>query len=270
MAGLTVPEIKREIESKLQGRAIEPQVIVSMVEQNATTVTVIGDTVGSNTLKLTGAGERILDMISKVGGLKSPAFETFVTLQRKGRSATMYFPALISNPEENVFVRPGDLIYVNREQRKFVAAGAIGASTGTSISNNQTLTGAIGLFSFDQEHLSLNEAIAKAGGLLDYRADPAQVYLYRIERRNTLERMGVNLSNFPPSQQAIPTVYRADFRDPSSFIFSQRFPMRNKDTIYVGNADAVELSKAFAYIRDWTSTGAGVAGDANIVAWHGP
>jgi polysaccharide export outer membrane protein len=272
VAGQTVPEIERQIESKLASRAIEPQVVLTMVEQNAGTVAVVGDALSvSNTIKLSSSGERILDLVSKVGGLKFPPYDAFVTLQRKNRSATVHFPTLVAHPEENVFVRPGDLVYVYRDQRKYVAAGAIGASTGgASIAGNQTLVGAVGLFSFDQEHLSLNEAIAKAGGLLDDRADPAQVFLYRIERRKVLERMGVDLSGFAPNQEMIPTVYRANFRDPSSFLYAQRFPMRNKDTIYVGNAQANEFTKFLVYVNAVTGTMSGVAADANVVLHHGP
>jgi hypothetical protein len=38
--------------------------------------------------------------------------------------------------------------------------------------------------------------------------------------------------------------------DPSSSLFAQRFPMRDKDAIYVGNAEAIEVSKAFVYLRE--------------------
>ena len=51
----------------------------------------------------------------------------------------------------------------------------------------------------------------------------------------------------------IPAIYRANFRDPSSFLFAQKFPMRDRDTIYVGNAEAIEVSKLFAYLQLWTS-----------------
>lgn len=272
VAGRTVPEIEREVESKLANRVIEPQVILTVVEQNAGTVNVAGDAINaSNRIPLSGSGERILDLISKAGGLKYPAYDTFVTLQRKNRSGTVYFPTLINNPEDNVFARPGDVIYVYRNQRKFVAAGAVGATTGTSLtSGGQNLVQAVGLFPFDQEHLSLNEALGKAGGLIDFRADPRQVFLYRMERRRTLEGVGVDLSHFAPNQQLIPTVYRADFRDPSSYLFAQRFPMRNKDTIYVGNADANEVAKVFGYITLWTGTAATVAANSNTVAFGGP
>ncbi len=276
VSGRTMTEIESDIESRLSKRALEPQVIVSMIEQNAGTVTVLGDATGAAKVHLTGAGETVLDVISKAGGLKYPPYNAVITLTRKKRSATVRFSQLIRDPGDNVFVQPGDLIYVYQQPKRFLALGAVGASTGAaSLSGGTTLAsssivGAIGQFSFDQERLSLNEAIGKAGGLIDDRADPAQVFLYRFESRKSLERMGVDLGNFAPDQRVIPTVYRANFRDPSSFLFAQKFPMRDKDTIYVGNAEAIEVSKVFTYVRLWTSTAAGVAGDANIVAWHGP
>ena len=67
------------------------------------------------------------------------------------------------------------MIYVYREQQKYVAIGALGSTTLT--------TGLTGQYAFEQEKLSLNEAVAKAGGLLDSRANPGQVFLYRMEYR---------------------------------------------------------------------------------------
>jgi polysaccharide export outer membrane protein len=154
-------------------------------------------------------------------------------------------------------VAPGDILYVYREQQKFVAIGAFGSGGQTSGLTNQ--------FDFGQERLSLNEAMAKAGGLLDNRADPRQVFLYRVEYRESLESLGVDLTKFPPTQRLIPTIYRANFRDPSSFFFAQAFPMRHKDIIYVTNADSVEVIKFLDYIRVITSTVADVSVDALVI-----
>ncbi len=256
-AGRTVPEIERDIERKLASRAVEPQVVVSVVDQNAAAVSVLGDTLnGSNQFKLSGAGERIVDLISRAGGTKYPGYDLFVTLQRHGRRATVHFPTLISDPEENIFVLPGDTIYVYRKQQKFVAVGALGTAGQD--------TGVTGQFAFDQEHLSLIEALAKAGGLLDTRANPAQVFIYRIEHREALERIGVDLSNFASDQNLVPTVYRANFRDPASFFAAQKFPMRNEDLIYAANSDATEVVKFLGYLRSVTSTVAGVSGDVGL------
>lgn len=257
-AGKTLTEIQRDIEKRLANRAIEPQAIVTLVEQNASEVTIVGDVVNAaNKFRLRPSGERVLDIVSKAGGLKNPGHEVFVTLQRGQKKATVYFPVLISNPEENIFLAPGDTLYVYREPQRFVAVGALG--------NVGLTTGLTGQFAFDQERLSLNEAVAKAGGLLDSRAEPGQVFLYRMEFRETLEALQVDLKKFARDQRVIPTIYRANFRDPSSFFFAQSFPMRHKDIIYVSNADSVEVTKFLVYLRSITSTIAGVTDDSLLV-----
>jgi polysaccharide biosynthesis/export protein len=258
-SGRSLSEIQAEIESRLSKRAVEPQAIVALAEQNANEVSVVGDGVGgSRKLKIRPAGERVLDMISKAGGVRYPSYETFVTLQRGKQKTTVYFPNLINNPDENVFVAPGDTLYVYREQQKFVAVGALGGTGQTS--------GLTGLFAFEQERLSLNEAIAKAGGLLDTRASPSQVFLYRMEYRDTLEALKVDLRKFPEDEKFIPTVYRANYRDPSSFFLAQSFPLRHKDIIYVANAESVELTKFLDFLRTITGTAAGVATDVITIA----
>ncbi|MFZ1103158.1 MAG: polysaccharide biosynthesis/export family protein [Hyphomicrobiaceae bacterium] len=256
--GRTVPEVQKDIEERLAKRAIEPQVVVTLVERNASEVTVVGDVVSvANRFKIRPGGERVLDMISKASGLKYPGYELFVTLQRGKQRTTVYFPTLVNSPKENIYVAPGDTIYVFREQQKFLAIGAVGSAGQTS--------GLTGQFAFEQERLSLNEAIAKAGGLLDFRANPGQVFLYRIEHREMLERMQVDLSAFPPEQTNIPVVYRANFRDPSSFFFAQGFPMRHRDVIYVSNADAVEVMKFLDYLLRLTGVASGAADDYWLV-----
>jgi polysaccharide export outer membrane protein len=96
------------------------------------------------------------------------------------------------------------------------------------------------------------------------RANPGQVFLYRLEHRRMLERLKVDLRAFPPEQIMIPVIYRANFRDPSSFFFTQAFPMRHKDVIYVSNADAVEVGKFLDYLTQITSSVSGAAADALI------
>jgi polysaccharide export outer membrane protein len=257
-AGRTLPEIQADIEGKLSNRAIEPQAVATLVEQNATEVTVVGDVLNAtNKFRIRLAGERVLDIIAKAGGLRYPAYELFVTLQRNKKRATVYLPTLVNNAAENIFLTPGDTIHVYREQQKFVALGALGSSGQTS--------GLTAQYAFEQDRLSLAEAVAKAGGLLDARANPGHVFLYRLEYREALEKMGVNLSMFAPGQRLIPTVYRANFRDPSSFFFAQSFSMRHKDLIYVSNAESIEVLKFLDYVRAFTSTVAGAKTDVLVI-----
>lgn len=245
-AGRSTLAVQSEIEQRLANRAIEPQAVVAITEQKGSEAAVIGEVNSPNKFTVNPAGDRILDMISKAGGTKYQGYESFITLQRRGKKATVFFNNLIQHPKENIFVAPGDTVYVYREQRAFLAFGASGTN---------------GQFNFETEKLSLAEAVAKAGGLLDNQADPGQTFLYRLEDRSALEKMGVDLSGFDPDRKEIPTVYRSNFRNPANYFFAQKFPMRDKDVLYVSNADSVELIKFLDVLNATTSTVSGVSDD---------
>jgi polysaccharide biosynthesis/export protein len=249
-AGRTPQQIKAAVEKALSSRAVEPQVVVTLTEQTAMAVSIIG-TGGSTRLQLR-ANDRMLDVLARSGSGSIAGYEMYITLQRGGHRATVFFPTLIRDPRENIYVQPGDTLYIYREQQKFVATGALGAGGQES--------GVTGLFSFDQEQLTLSEALGKAGGLVGGRSNP-QVFLYRMEPREVVERMGVDTGKFPPATKFIPTVYRANFRDPSVYFAAQRFLMRNKDAIFVATADSVELEKFIAHSSAITSYVAGTTGD---------
>jgi polysaccharide export outer membrane protein len=248
-AGRSLSEIQADINAKLSNRAIEPQAVVSLVSQISAQATVVGEVGTPAKIAISPDGERILDIIAKAGGIRYPGYETFITLERGKRRATVWFDAIIRNPTENIFVVPKDTIYVYREQRAFTAFGATGQS---------------GQFKFDADKLTLADAVGKAGGLLDSQADPRQVFLYRLTDRKTLIDMGVDVSKFDPNVKAIPTIYRTSFRDPAGFFAAQKFPMQNQDVIYVSNAEQVELYKFLDLIQ--TVSGTAGAGGSDVTA----
>jgi polysaccharide export outer membrane protein len=187
----------------------------------------------------------VLDVVSEAGGLSSPGIETYITLQRRGKSATVLYDHLVATPSENIYVAPGDTILVDRERRTYLAFGASGLN---------------GRFDFEESKLTLGEALGKAGGLLDSRANPAQVMLYRTVKKDFLGKLGVDTSRF--SGDMVPVIFRANMRDPSALFAVQKFPMQDKDTIYVSNSDSVETLKFLNILNSVTSTVAGVPSDA--------
>ncbi len=129
-------------------------------------------------------------------------------LQRGNQRATVPFANLVYEPSNNIYVQPGDRIYVYREQQKFLAFGASGQQ---------------GEFNFDAWRINLAEGVGKAGGLVDVQADPASVYLYRLEPREVAQELGVSRREFhrrtdprdlqhqfPGSRRLLPRNQRAD------------------------------------------------------------
>lgn len=245
VAGRQVSQVEREIEQRLANRAIEPQVVVTTTSSRSDQISILGDVNEPSRMSLSPAGERVLDVIARAGGLSKPDIETYVTIERNGRKATALFNTIVNNANENIYLRPGDTVYVSRERRTYVAVGA---------------TGLNGRFNFEESNLTLGEALGAAGGLLDSRADPREVFLYRLVARKTLERAGVDVSRF--QGDVIPTVFRANLRDPAIFFAVKQFKMQDKDIIYVSNSAATELTKAMDIINNVSNTHSNVTTDA--------
>jgi polysaccharide export outer membrane protein len=98
----------------------------------------------------------------------------------------------------------------------------------------------------------LAEAFGKAGGLLDSRADPTYVFLYRLEARQALEQIGYDTTKF--GGETVPTIYMADMRSPSGYFLASQFDLEDKDVLYIANAPTVSVGKVFAFVRGATNT----------------
>jgi polysaccharide export outer membrane protein len=186
-----------------------------------------------------GAGDRITDAITRSGGIKGQGFETWVMLERDGKRGTVPFENMVMNPSNNIYVQPGDRIYVYREQQKFIAFGASGQQ---------------GEFNFDAWRINLAEGVAKAGGLVDAQAEPGSVFLYRREPREVVARLGVDTT--PYKGEIIPVIFSVSFRDPGGYFLATKVLMRNQDVIFVANAQAVEVAKFLQFLNLVITTGA--------------
>lgn len=246
VAGRPAGDVENEIEDMLSNRAIEPQVIITVAQSRSNRLSILGDVNSPSELEVSPRGERILDVISRAGGLNAPGAETYVTISRAGQQATALFRTIVEDPAENIFVRSGDTVYVSRERRTYLAFGA---------------TGATGRFDFEESNLTFGEALAKAGGLIDSRADPTQVFLYRLVDASVLHQAGISTGNL--TGRAIPVVFQADMTDPGMLFAVQVFTMQDKDIIYIANSGSVELSKFLNMINGVSGTAASVPANVN-------
>ena len=256
--GRTPAEIQTDIVNALKARALEPQVVVALAQQNTSLISILGDVKQAGRFPASPSGERILDAIARAGGPVSQGYDEWVSLERNGHRADVPFGALLYQPANDINVLPNDVIYLYNQPQTFVAFGAAGSSnTTTAISVGSTgggasATGGQGLYRFDSWRLSLAEAIAKQGGLNDSLAEPSWVFLYRGETCEVASKLGVDCSKF--AGPIIPVIYNLNLRDPSGYFLTQNFEMRNKDVIYTSNAASVETTKFLVYLRTIMAT----------------
>ncbi|HLJ70936.1 MAG TPA: polysaccharide biosynthesis/export family protein [Roseiarcus sp.] len=227
VAGHTPKEVQAAVEQALEGKAIQPQVLVDVTRSPANTASVLGEVVQGARVPLSVKGDRILDVIAEAGGVKAPVSETFVELTRGKRTARVALSRVVADHREDIYVQPGDVITVVRDPQTFIAYGATGRNAEIP---------------FDAEGINLNQAIAKAAGLLDYRADPEGVFLFRFEPESVARVLRPNSPLVQPGKLT-PFVYRLNLRDANSLFVAQRFPIFNKDVIYVSNAPLSDVQK---------------------------
>lgn len=233
-AGRTNVQVQEDILAQIKKRAIDQQVVVTSSQQRSSLVSVFGEvrTPVRFPMPSAGAQDRITDAITRAGGISGAGWETWVVLERNGKRATVPFGNLVHFPNSNVFVQPGDRIYLYREPMKFIAFGA---------------TGQQGEFNFDAWRINLTQAVAKARGLLDLQADPASVFLYRREPRDVAERLGIDCSKF--DGDSVPIVFNVNFQDPAGYFIATKMTMRPFDVIYAANAPQVDVTKVLYFIN---------------------
>lgn len=243
--GRTPSEIQSDIEERLRSRAIEPQVVVSINQRQSDEISVLGDVNAPVRFALEPGGTRILNAIARAGGSTAPGYESIVTIQRRGRVDQALLTSIVSNPSYNINLAPGDVVYVSREPRHYLVFGATPAPGAVGGQQNRR-------FPFDAENLTMAEAVAKAGGLQDQRADPRSVFLFRLEPKRLLQDIGVDVSKY--QEDVIPTVYTVDLSDTQGFFLANTFYMRHKDIIFVSDSPSVDLIKFLDIVRSITGT----------------
>jgi polysaccharide biosynthesis/export protein len=237
-AGLLPAELGTKIQTLLSRRALEPQVVVTIVDRRADPVNVLGDVGKATSFALDPAGVSLLGAVAMAEGPKFPAYESVVTLQREGQIWRIRLSEIMGNPGLNKWLSPGDTVYVSHEQRYFVAMGAIGQSGSLGPVDRR--------LPFQDSNLTLMDALGRAGGLNDGLANPRAIFVYRLEPRTA-----VNLVNLSASQSVgapdlaalVPTVYLIDLNNPAGFFYASRFPVYGEDVVYVANAPASDLQK---------------------------
>jgi polysaccharide export outer membrane protein len=237
VAGKTAAEVQETIEERLAGKAIQPQILVTMSKQISNTVAVTGEVASGGRIPLSNKGDRVLEVIAAAGGIRAPVNETEVRLTRGPRTLAVPMITIVNNPNENIYLRGGDTLTLVRNPRTFIAAGATGRNAEIP---------------FEADAMNLAQALAKAGGLLDFRADPEGVFLYRFESSETLRRIKPNSPLLGYGRQ-VPVIYRVNLRDPNGLFVAQGLRMQRGDILYVSNAPLTDVQKAFSVFQSLAS-----------------
>ena len=230
VAGRTLSQIEHDIVAKLSDKANHPQAIVELAVNNTRNITVVGNVPHSREVPLAPGGVRLLRAIALAGGVTQSVEKVSIQLSRGGRVMTMPLQTVLRDPRENIPLCAGDVVTAIYQPASFTVLGATGRNAEVN---------------FEASGISLAQAIARAGGLDDNRANPSAVFLFRFAAPGSL----------PPGLQGghlvdgkVPAIFEFDLRDPAVFFAAQTFPIHDHDLLYVSDAPANDLQKVLTIV----------------------
>ncbi len=226
-AGLTSEELREEIARALDEQTPDPQIYITRSIGDGVTVSVLGRVAEQGVYPIERSTARLTGMIARAGGLTIPSERAFVTVARGGISARAAFDDLIRHPELDLALRGGDRIFVEEDRRRFTVLGATGTQS---------------LLTFETPTLNVIEAVARVGGLDPTRADPTGVFIFRNEPEAIARRL-LGRQDLVGDQRM---VYVIDLTAPLGLFYARDFQIRDGDTLYVTEAEAVQWNRQIA------------------------
>jgi polysaccharide export outer membrane protein len=241
-AGRSPRDIEADVTERLHGKANHPQVIVRITHNALKNVSVLGDVAGAGRFAITPHGERVLDALANAGGVKQPVSKTVLQITRGKVVATMPLDSVIRDPAQNVRLAPDDVVTALFQPWTFTVLGATGTNAEVP---------------FEATGLTLAQALGRAGGLNDNRADMHGVFLFRLETPAALDPAIIAGARTTPDGR-IPVIYRLNLGDPAAFFIAQGFRMRDHDVLYVSNAPGADLQKFAMTVANLAYAGLGI------------
>ena len=224
-AGRNSQDIEADITERLKGKANQPQVLVRVIRNVTSNVTVVGEVANSTRMPLTASGERLLDALAAAGGVRQPVGKMTLQVTRGNSVLALPLDAIIADPRQNIVLQPGDVVTALHQPFSLTILGATG--------KNEEIN-------FEAQGITLAQALGRAGGMQDQRANASGVFVFRFENPAAVDAAPAGMATV---DGRVPVVYTVNLKDPAMFFVAQDFPMRNRDVLYVSNAPAAELQK---------------------------
>lgn len=213
-AGRTITELQATIQNGLRGKSQSPQVIVSVQDALSNSVILGGEVARPGRLVLSTNRETVADAIALGGGYRGQAKDAVARVERDGGTFEMRLSDLLDFPAQDIRVAPGDRVTVISRPQTLSVLGAANRA--------EEIT-------FPRSSLNLAQAVSLAGGANPNQGDAAAIFVFRMNK----DAVGADR----------PTVYSLNMMQPGAYLLSQRFMMRDRDLLYVGNARANQVSK---------------------------
>ncbi|CAN7497747.1 polysaccharide export protein [Agrobacterium tumefaciens] len=239
----STPEgLQSQVVAGLKGSAVNPQAVVTVVDKPTSAVMLSGAVKNPGKITLTARQERVLDALNQAGGPTVAPGAATVTVVRGSHRASAPLDRVMREDRQNIRLSPDDQIMIDGDAASYTALGAFKSA---------------GEFQFEAGKLTLAQAVGRAGGLLDDRADARNVYVFRNEIIQ-VPSATVSGAKGPVATATTmrPVIYHVNMRDASSIALMQLFQMQKGDVLYASNAPLVDSAKLLTVFQKSVPTAA--------------
>lgn len=223
-AGRTLSGLRRTIRARLAEQTLNPQVDVFPASSAGRMVSVQGRVAEPGLYPIEPATTRLVAMLARAGGVGEDPEVIRVRLRRGGQEGQVWLSDLYDDPANDVALRDGDIVIAERDRRLFTALGAVGGPATVP---------------FPTRDLSVVRALGSVGGLVDSRADPTGIFVFRREPGDFATRVLDGVYATGPVEVA----YVIDLTQPGGMFVARDFMLRDGDTLYVTTAPFVRWQK---------------------------
>ncbi|MEM7178623.1 MAG: polysaccharide biosynthesis/export family protein, partial [Pseudomonadota bacterium] len=238
-SGRTLNAVREEIQQKLAEKTLNPQVDIFPIDKAGRMVSVQGSVNAPGLYPIENPTRKLLPMLARAGGISADPKTTRIRIRRGRIVGEISVQDLYDNPDNDIAVRSGDAIVAERDRRVFTALGAI--------SGQQSVP-------FPERDVTVIRALGLVGGLLDARADPTGVFIFREEPAEIANRLVPGAGYTEPAKMA----YVFDLTEPGALFLAGDFMMRDDDTLYVTTAPYVRWIKIMQAISPIVGFGGSV------------
>jgi polysaccharide export outer membrane protein len=222
-SGSTPDQLRQVITEKLSTQTPDPQVTVARIAGDGATVSVMGKVVSQGVFPIERPTRTLSAMLARAGGVSIAPEIAVVTVKRGNNSGKIWLTDLYAGDQNDIALRPGDIVLVEEDQRNFTAIGALGGQTRVPLGNDM---------------INSLEAIAMVGGLNSNLADPTGVFVLRDEPESIASRV-LGKPVYGTQRMA----YVLDLTRPNGLFLARDFLIRDEDTVYVTEAPYVRWNK---------------------------
>jgi polysaccharide export outer membrane protein len=211
VANMTTDEARMAVQTKLDPIVPSAQVMITHTPGRKSTVDLVSGVAAPGTYPLPDRDFTVLGLLALGGGIPPALENPQVRLQRDGKLYGISAEKLLKDPKLDTTLRGGDKVYVETDERYFLALGAAGREAPVT---------------FPHDRVTALEALSLSGGLVDTRADAKGILILRDYPAKAVRSDGTG-----PSKDRV--VFVIDLTSADGLFSAGEFHIHNKDVVVV-------------------------------------